>query len=180
MSIRNNYSYSGSSIPGGIVDMSPRKVNSRTAEEKIGFGLGVVVGETAGTSVKLPVANSTAAQFEGVALNGGTNEFDLEGKVVVNKGGAMSVMRFGNVYVRVAADAEPAYGDDAYLIVDGDEAGYFTNEAPASIAVHEDDGKDDTETTTPATPTVIAIKGKFLSGVSNGIAALELFNQSQD
>lgn len=166
MSIRTNYGYSSNKgIPGGLVDMSPRKVNTRTAEEAIRFGMGVVRGTSAGVQVKLPVAASTAAQFEGVALNGGTNEFDLEGKVVVNPAGNLSVMRWGSVWVRIPADLTIAYGDSVYLITSGDDAGCFTNAAA-------DSGDDFT---------TVAIKGVFLSADSvAGIAAVELFNQAQD
>ncbi len=166
MSIRTNYGYSSNKgIPGGLVDMSARKVNTRTAEETIRFGMGVVRGTSAGVQVKRPVAASTAAQFEGVAVNGGTNEFDLDGKLVVNAAGTLSVMRWGSVWVRTPADLTIAYGDDVYLITSGDDAGCFTNAAAES--------SDDF--------TTVAIKGMFLKADSSaGIAAVELFNQAQE
>lgn len=158
MAVQTSYGFSTSrGAPGGIYDLSPRAVNSRSAEEKILFGIGVVQGSTPGSNIIIPTEDSTAADFEGVTVNGGTQEMDLEGKTVVKAGTSVSVMRHGRVWVRVEDDAKIAYGEDLYLITDGDSAGYFTNA--------------DSEATK------VAVAGKFIGGSgTDGIAPVELFN----
>jgi len=118
--------------------------------------------------VKLPVAASTVAVFEGVTVNNRTTEYDLEGVTHLRKGKALGVMRYGRVYVRVATGATPAYGDALYLIPGGDEAGYFTDDA--------DNGESG-----DAKVSYLAVKGRFLGGIdsASGVAAVELFNQAQ-
>lgn len=158
MAVQTSYGFSTSrGAPGGIYDLTPRAVNSRSAEEKILFGIGVVQGSTPGSNIAIPTKDSTASMFEGVSVNGGTQEMDLEGKTVVKAGTSVSVMRHGRVWVRVEDDAEIAYGEDAYLIIDGDSAGYFTNA--------------DSEATK------VAIAGRFIGASgTDGIAPVELFN----
>ena len=51
MAVQTSYSYSTSrGIPGGIYDLSHRAVNSRMAEEKMTFGIGVVQGSIPGST----------------------------------------------------------------------------------------------------------------------------------
>lgn len=158
MAVQTSYSFSTSrGAPGGIYDLTPRAVNSRSAEEKILFGIGVVQGSVPGSNIAMPTKDSTAAEFEGVSVNGGTQEMDLEGKTIVKAGASVSVMRHGRVWVRVEKDAEIAYGEDAYLITNGDFAGYFTNA--------------DSEATK------VAVAGRFIgTSGTDGIAPVELFN----
>lgn len=158
MAVQTSYSYSTSrGAPGGIYDLSPRAVNARSAEEKILFGIGVVQGSTPGSNIAKPTKDSTAAEFEGVSVNGGTQEMDLEGKTVVKAGTTVSVMRHGRVWVRVEADTEIAYGEDLYLIIDGDCAGCFTNSGSEAAKV--------------------AVAGRFIGASgADGIAPVELFN----
>ena len=66
-------------------------------------------------------------------------------------------MRYGRIYVRVAAGDEPAYGDPLLLVINGDEAGCFTST--------EDSGN------------TIAVNGRFLGGVDNGVAPVELMRE---
>lgn len=156
-------------MAGGIVDLAPYAIDTFLNSEDTGdmvFGVGVVKGTKAGTEVKLPVAASTAGAFEGITVNNLTTEYDLEGKINIRKAAAIGVMRYGRVYARVMTGITPAYGDPLYLVVTGDEAGYFSNEAS-------------TTGTNDATYTSIAVKGRFLGTVSNGIAQVELFNQAQ-
>ncbi len=147
---------------GGILDIAPYEINTFTNEEATGVmlhGVGVVSGTVPGTNVKRPAAGATAAKFEGVVVNNRTTEYDLEGNMNIKAKAALGVMRYGRVYARIAEGVEPAYGDDAYLITSGDEAGFFTNVADGNVAV----------------------KARFVSGkdATAAIAAIELFNQAQ-
>lgn len=160
MSVQTTYKFSSPvGSPGGIVDLTPHAIDSFLNAENTGvmkFGVGVVRGTRAGIEVKLPVAASTAAVFEGVVVNNRTTEYDLEGVAHLRKGKALGVMRYGRIYVRVATGVSPAYGDAVYLVKSGDEAGYFSNVATNNLA----------------------IQGRFLGGVdsASGVAAVELFN----
>lgn len=164
MSAQTRYGYiTPVGSAGGIVDLAPYAIDTFLNEEATGtlaFGCGVVKGTKAGKQVKLPASTSVATDFEGIVTNNRTTEFDMEGKVRVRNGAAVGVMRYGRIYARVAEDATPAYGDPLYLVVSGDEAGYFTD--------------DDTST--------VAIKGRFLGPVdaTTQVAPVELFNQAQE
>lgn len=186
MSAQTRYGYSTQiGAAGGIVDLAPHSIDTFLNEEKSGvlrFGMGVVQGSKPGINIALPDNKATAAVFEGITTNNRTTEYDMEGKLHVRSGAAVGVMRYGKIYGRVAEGVEPAYGDSVYLITSGDEAGYFTNEAPAKAAAAEGDtetGK--TDDTADTAPSVIAIKARFTSGVDKSaqIAAIELFNQAQ-
>ena len=169
MSAQTTYRYSTPiGLPGGIVDIAPYAIDTFLNEEETGamaFGVGVVQGTTPGRLVKLPVAASTAAVFEGIASNNLTTEYDMEGTIHIRKNARIGVMRYGRIYGRVMTGVTPAYGDAAYLVTSGDEAGYFTNAAA---------GQDDTYTT-------VAVKARFLGTVDTNsqIAQIELFNEAQ-
>lgn len=158
MAVQTTYGFSPSrGVAGGLYDMSPRAVNSRTTESEIVFGIGLVQGGTPGTNVTGPAATSTAAVFEGIALNGGTQEMDMEGAVKVGKSRTVSVLRYGRAWVRVEPESEVKYGDALYLITDGDNAGRFTN-------ANSEENK-------------IAISGQFIGAITtDNIAPVELFN----
>ena len=168
MSAQTRYGYSSPiGAAGGIVDLAPYAIDTFLNEEDTGkmqFGMGVVTGSKKGTGIKLPVKASTAANFEGVTTNRRTTEYDVEGDLKLRKAATIGVMRYGRIYVRVAAGVKPGYGDSLNLIVDGKEAGCFTN------AASQTEGS-----------TTIAVKGRFLGGVdaSAQIAAVELFNEAQ-
>lgn len=172
MSAQTRYGYPMPvGVAGGIVDTAPYSIVSRLNEAATGtmkFGIGVVQGAKPGSGIAMPKAASTAAKFEGITTNNHHTEHDLEGDLHIRKSAAIGVMTYGRVYARVAEDVEPAYGDSVYLIVEGDEAGYFTNQA-ASTATGSTDAK------------TIAIKGRFLGGVDSTtkVAPVELFNQAQ-
>ena len=167
MSAQTRYGYSSPiGAAGGIVDLAPYAIDTFLNEEDTGkmqFGMGVVTGAKKGIGVKLPASGSTAANFEGVTVNRRTTELDLEGELKLRKTASIGVMRYGRIYVRVAAGVKPGYGDALYLLTDGDEAGYFTNAAGSG------------------TPATVAVKGRFLGTVdaSAQIAAVELFNEAQ-
>lgn len=162
MSAQLKYGYSTPmGAAGGIVDLAPYAIDTFLNENATGvlFGMGVVQGSKRGQNVKLPAEGATAAKFEGIVTNNRTTEFDMNGKLVVKEGASVGVMRYGRVYGRVAAGVKPAYGEKVYLIVSGEEAGYFTNSASGNVAV----------------------AARFLSGVDTAaqIAQIELFNQAQ-
>lgn len=164
MSAQTRYGFSTPiGAAGGIVDLAPYAIDTFLNEENTGvmkFGIGVVCGTKKGVNVKKPVAASTAADFVGIAVNNRTTEYDMEGTVHIRKDKAMGVMAYGRVYGRVKTGVAPAFGDAVYMVVSGNEAGYFSNSA--------DDG--------------IAIKARFMGAVdsSNKVAEIELFNQAQE
>lgn len=146
-------------IPGGIYDLNDYISNTRINEEKDGkllFGVGVIIGSEAGNEVALPVEGATAAQFEGVVMNTGTTEMDKYGKVAIPERATVGIMSRGRIWARVSEDAIPEYGKTLYLIIEGDNAGFFTTA--------EDEA------------TKIALNARFISSnTSDGIAAAELF-----
>lgn len=163
MSAQTRYGYSTPmGAAGGIVDLAPYAIDTFLNEEengKLQFGMGVVHGSVPGHKILRPAEGAAVADFEGITVNNRTTEYDMEGKLAVRHGASVGVMRYGRIYGRVAAGAAPAYGEPVYMIVSGDEAGYFTNSADGNVA----------------------IKARFLSGVDKTaqIAMIELFNQAQ-
>lgn len=155
MAAQTKYGFAtGKGIAGGIHDMYHYPVDSRFNEEETGklrCGVGVVKGSIAGSNVVLPTASSTTADFEGVVVNGFTNEHDLEGKVYIMKNQNVGVMRKGRIWVVLASEAAPKYGDAVHLIVDGDDAGCF------------------------ATTGGVTIAGRFIGEASDGLAPIELY-----
>ena len=155
MSVQTSYGYqTPKGVAGGIYDMFHYAVDSRFNEENTGvlrFGVGVVPGTLPGRSVKLPAADSTAAQFEGVVLNGYDRQQDLSGKLFILNNQNVGVMRRGRVWVRLAADAAPKYGDEAHLLTSGDDVGCFS------------------------TTGGLTIPGRFIGPASNGVAPVELY-----
>lgn len=157
MSIWSDYSSrTPSGVAGGLYDPAAHTVDSfriDAADGAVKCGMGVVYGTTPGTDVSPPAAASTLDKFAGVVMNGGSSEMDMNGNIVIRKGSTQSVMRSGRVWVRLAADAEPAYGDQAHLILTGADAGCF------------------------GTAGGLAVNARFLTPAQNGIAAVELYNQ---
>lgn len=156
MSVQTTYGYAtGKGIAGGIYDMFHYPVESRFNEEENGvlrFGVGVVRGSIAGSNIALPTEDSTAADFEGVVVNGFSNQQDLEGRVFIMNNQNIGVMRKGKIWVRIAEGETPAYGDAVYMVADGEEAGFFGTEGD------------------------IAINARFIGAANNGLAPIELFD----
>ena len=145
--------------PGGIVDLSPHVIDTFLNEEASGvlkFGLGVVQGSKPGVNIALPETGATADKFEGITTTTRTTEYDLEGKLHIRNGAAVGVMRYGKIYVQVEEDDEPAYGDPVYLIINGDDAGRFTSTSSGDT---------------------IAVNARFIGGVDNGVAPVELMRE---
>ena len=145
-------------VAGGIVDLAPYMVDAFLNEEDTGvlkFGMGVVAGEGA-NGLALPNGDSAGADFLGITVNGRTTEYDLEGNTYIRNKAAVGVMRYGRIYARVAEGVTVAFGEDAYLVISGDDKGCFTNTAGE---------------------TSVAINGKFNTAAdSNGIAQIDLYN----
>lgn len=161
MSAQTSYKFSTPvGMAGGIVDLAPYAIDTFKNQENSGvmkFGMAVVKGTTAGEQVKLPVSGSSATDFEGVTVNNLTTEYDMEGAINIRKDVPIGVMRYGRVYVRLATGVTPTYGAAAYFVKTGGEEGCFTTSSSSTVAV----------------------KGRFLGIVGDGIAELELFNQAQ-
>ena len=161
MSVQTVYKYSTPiGQPGGIVDIAPYAIDSFTNESNDGVvkpGMGVVQGTSKGVQAKAPASGATAATFEGIVTNRRTYENTMTGGPEVKKGSTLGVMRYGRIYGLVATDEAPAYGDAVYLVVSGNDAGCFAKTSTNNVA----------------------IKGRFLSAASDGIAIIELFNQAQ-
>ena len=159
MSAQTKYGFSTPiGVAGGIYDIAPYAIDTFLNSEETGAlkpGLGVVAGTKAGVEIAIPT--SASAALEGVVTNNRTTEFDMDGKMRMVKGASVGVMRYGRIYVRVAAGVEPAYGDAAYVVATGEEAGFFTTASSGTIAV----------------------KARFLGAAKDGIALVELFNQAQ-
>lgn len=155
MSVQTKYGHAtAKGNAGGIYDMYHYAVDSRFNEEASGvlrFGVGVVPGTIPGSNVKLPTSASTAAQFEGVVLNGYDRQQDLEGKLYILNNQNVGVMRRGRVWVRLATGAKPAYGDPVCMVNDGAEAGCFN------------------------TAGGLTIPGRFIGTADNGVAPVELY-----
>lgn len=155
-----DYGYSiPAGVAGGIYGLENYDIVARLNDEETGkmkFGVGVVIGENAGKSVKLPVEGATAAQFEGIVVYTANRELTYEGATNLRKGTPLSVMNYGKVWVRTGENADVAYGAEAFLITAGAEAGCFT--------------------TTGDSATKVAVKGRFITDVTDGLAVVELFN----
>lgn len=161
MSAQTRYGYATPiGAPGGIVDLAPYAIDTFLNDEENGvlkFGMGVVRGSKPGVNVALPDSDATSDKFEGVATNNRTTEYDLDGRLFVRKGVGVGVMRYGRIYVRVKTGDAPEYGDPLLLVINGDDAGCFTST--------EDSGN------------TIAVNGRFLGGVDNGVAPVELMRE---
>lgn len=159
--MQTSYSYNTPiGAAGGIVDLGPHFIVAFTNEAAtgaLGFGMGCVTGSDAGKGVALPTSSSTAATFEGIITNRRTTELDLEGNLSLRNKCTVGVMRYGLIYALLAEGAAPSYGEAVYMVKSGDDAGKFTDSSTNNVA----------------------IKGRFLSAAENGVAIVELFNQSQ-
>lgn len=125
-------------VAGGLFDLSPYVIDARRNEENdgvLGFGMGVVKGTNAGVQVLLPDSDTTAADFEGITVNGFTTENNMSGNVVLANGVTVGVISHGRIWAKVKASLTINYGDAVYLIVSGDNKGKFSNLATDGIKV---------------------------------------------
>ena len=146
---------------GALVDLSEHAVNTRINAETgftMMFGLGVVQGSAPGSDIKIPASGATAEKFEGITVNGYTNEMDREGAVSISPGAAIGVLQYGKIWARIKPADAPAYGDKLYLIITGTNAGCFTKTS----------GGD-----------TIEVPGRFIGEKGTGdVAPVELFYQA--
>ena len=161
MSGQLSYNYSTpKGVAGGLFDISPYSIDSRVNGEvkpdALMFGMGAVQGANPGVNVLVPDDTFEPAMFEGVVLTGFTQEMNMAGDVKIYPLQTVGILRWGKCWARVAGGVTPTYGDQLYLVIDGDEAGLFTND--------EEDG--------------VAVNGRFIGGLGTGdIAPVEIFNQ---
>ena len=151
MAVQMTYNEPGRGIPGGLYDRSAYEaVTRRNGAEtgKLFFGLGVVQGDEPGVNVEIPETGATAEKFEGVVMYSANVEMDDDGKVLLRTGQVIDVCQSGKLWVQIPEEVEPAYGEAAYLIVTGEDAGKFTNDAGSNVA----------------------LKAKFIGAAENGVA----------
>ena len=60
---------------------------------------------------------------------------DTDGNVVIKKNAILGIMKHGNVWGRLASGVTPVYGNTAYVVVSGDDAGAFTTEISGTIDI---------------------------------------------
>lgn len=138
MSVQTSYGFGfPKGVAGGLFDLSAHEVSTRQSEgDGVTFGVGVVVGTNKGTDVKLPTADSTAAQFEGVVVhNSVMAELDMNNKLNIGEKRTVGCLHHGKIWVKTGENAAPAYKEKVYLIVEGDEAGLFTTSADTATKV---------------------------------------------
>lgn len=158
MSVQTSYGFGFSKgVAGGLFDLSAHEVSTRQSEgEGVTFGVGVVVGTNKGTDVKLPTADSTADQFEGVVVhNSVMAELDMNNKLNIGEKRTVGCLHHGKVWVKTGENAAPAYKEKVYLIVEGEEAGLFTTSAD--------------------TATKVELNARYLGVTDTGIANAEFF-----
>lgn len=158
MSVQTSYGFGfPKGVAGGLFDLSAHEVSTRQSEgEGVTFGVGVVVGTNKGTDVKLPTADSTAEQFEGVVVhNSVMAELDMNNKLNIGEKRTVGCLHHGKVWVKTGENAAPAYKEKVYLIVEGDEAGLFTTSAD--------------------TATKVELNARYLGVTDTGIANAEFF-----
>ena len=158
MSVQTSYGFGfPKGVAGGLFDLSAHEVSTRQSEgEGVTFGVGVVVGTNKGTDVKLPTADSTADQFEGVVVhNSVMAEFDMNNKLNIGEKRTVGCLHHGKIWVKTGENAAPAYKEKVYLIVEGEEAGLFTTSAD--------------------TATKVELNARYLGVTDTGIANAEFF-----
>lgn len=137
MAAQLNYNYSTpKGVPGGKYDIAFDEVITRNNEEEDGvlkYGMAVAIGTTAGSTVKVPASASDT--IEGIAIALPNTEQDMEGNVIVKKNRALSIMKKGNIWGRLADSVTPVCGAKAYVAVSGEDAGAFTTESSGTIDI---------------------------------------------
>lgn len=175
MAAQTNYEYRiPKGVPGGKFDLSYDNVVSRhneAADGELQFGMAVQIGNSAGVSVKKVETGATKEKIEGILVAVANVEQDMSGKAVVKNGASLSVMKKGKIWGRVSGSCEPEYGKEARVVVDGDDAGMFTDKAEAytayvKAASETASAKEVVEDT--ASPTATQIKISEVTPVATG------------
>lgn len=140
MSVQTTYNFATPrGVAGGLYDLSNYCIDTRINAQAGGnvcFGMGLIRGDKPGSNVKLPVAESTAADFEGIAMNGFNTQQTIEGDVRIASKCSVGILRSGRAWVRIQNGIAPKYGEALYLIKTGDDAGCFTNVSADGLAVN--------------------------------------------
>ena len=156
-----NYSYQmPRGVAGSLYDLAPyaivSRLNDETAPGKMKFGMGAMQGSAPGASVAVATPGREPGDFEGIVMTGFTSEMDMDGEIGIRHRQTVGVLRYGNAWARIPESASPSYGEDAHLILEGPDAGLFTNEQ-----------------------TGMPIKARFIGGRGTGsVAPIELYNQA--
>lgn len=174
MAAQTSYGFGFSKgVSGGLFDLSVHEVVTRQAEGTgITFGLGVVAGTNKGVDVTLPDSSATASTFEGIVVHNSVMvEKDMDNNVEIGDKKTVGCLVDGKIWAALAPGAVPTYKGTAYLVKDGDYAGYFTSQATA-YSVYEKcesttaNAKEVVEDT--ATPTDTQIKVSEVTPVDSG------------
>ena len=175
MAAQLDYSYSTpKGVAGGKFDIAYDEVVTRKNEEEDGvlkYGMAAMVGTAKGTGVKVPSDGATKAVIEGIVLRAANTEQDMKGKVVVRKNASVGILRKGHVWGRISQECDPEYRKTAYVIVDGDDAGCFTDQSAAySVYVKAESGDSGAKEVVAdtATPTTAQIKVSDATPASAG------------
>ena len=175
MAAQLDYGYSTpKGVAGGKVDIAYDEVITRKNEEADGvlkYGMAAMVGTSKGTGVKVPATGATADQIEGIVLHAANTEQDMKGKVIVPNNASVGILRKGRIWGRTSKEAAPTYKAKAYVVVDGDDAGCFTDQSAAYSAYIKaesgDAGAKEVVADT-ATPTATQIKVSGVTPVLDG------------
>ncbi len=133
MAAQLDYGYSTpKGVAGGKFDIAYDEVVTRKNEEEDGvlkYGMVAMVGTSKGTDVKVPTTGATKATIEGIVLRAANTEQDMKGKVVVRKNASVGILRKGHVWGRISQECAPEYMKTAYVVVDGEDVGCFTDQS---------------------------------------------------
>lgn len=133
MAAQTSYNFGfAKGVAGGLFDLSAHEIPTRQSEEDLTFGIGTVKGTNAGVDVKKPTSSSTAADFEGVVVhNSVMTELDMNNNLVIKAKRTVGCLTSGKIWAGIAPGATPSYKGNAYLVKDGEYAGYFTSQSDA-------------------------------------------------
>lgn len=124
-------------IPGGIYDLSDKRIVTRTLDKDVVVktGMGMIKGTKAGETVTVASAGATKDKFEGVVVHGSVNlEHGMDGTVVASGYDTIGLMQNGSIWAAVAPTATTTYGTNAALILAGEHVGMFTSSDDAKEA----------------------------------------------
>ena len=162
--MRTNYSYQmPRGVAGSLYDLAPyaivSRINDETEAGRMQYGMGAMQGNAPGATVAVPTPAHQTRNFEGVVMTGFTTEMDMDGDVNIRHQQMVGVLRYGNAWARIPYGVEPSYGQNVFLVTNGENAGLFTNAATGNMAIN----------------------ARFIGSRGTGnIAPVELFNQKNE
>lgn len=164
MSVQTSYGFATpKGVAGGLFDLSPYSMDSRLNGESgdaLKYGMGAVIGTTAGVDVKVPINTDTVAEFDGVVMTGYNTEMDITRAITIMPKATVGILKTGKAWVRIDDKSAPAYGDQLYLIIAGDFAGCFTTAAAVTSESY----------------TAIKVNGHFIGSKGTGYIAPAFVN----